>query len=466
MADILKRNKALSVNPLKASQPIGGSLATLGFNRAMPMLHGSQGCTAFAKVFFVRHFREPIPLQSTAMDQGSSVMGADENVREGIKTIAEKSRPALITILTTGLAETQGADVHRNVREFKDAHPEFADIAVVGVNTPDFTGSVETGYAATLTEILRAVVPDAKTAGTYPGKRKKQVNVLASYILTPGDLEALRDIFEQFQLRPVFIPDISDSLDGCLTDEDFSPVTIGGTPLSELLTVGDALATIVIGESLNKAAEVLEEKTGVPTYTLGHLYGLKANDALISALIEISGREVPERIERQRAQLQDAMLDTHFMLGQLRIAIAADADLLSAFVDLVQEMGAEVVTAVTSCNVPLLTKIPVATIKIGDLEDMELSSREHKAQLVIGNSHAVDTAERLGVPILRAGFPLYDIIGGYQKTWIGYRGTRQTLFDLANLVINFSHEEIAAYRSIYGQKPASELTDYPPSSCH
>ena len=116
MADILKRNKALSVNPLKASQPIGGSLATLGFNRAIPMLHGSQGCTAFAKVFFVRHFREPIPLQSTAMDQGSSVMGADENVREGIRTIAEKSRPALITILTTGLAETQGADVHRNVR--------------------------------------------------------------------------------------------------------------------------------------------------------------------------------------------------------------------------------------------------------------------------------------------------------------------------------------------------------------
>jgi nitrogenase molybdenum-iron protein NifN len=95
MADILKRNKALSVNPLKASQPIGGSLATLGFNRAMPMLHGSQGCTAFAKVFFVRHFREPIPLQSTAMDQGSSVMGADENVVQGIRTIAEKSRPDL-----------------------------------------------------------------------------------------------------------------------------------------------------------------------------------------------------------------------------------------------------------------------------------------------------------------------------------------------------------------------------------
>ena len=420
------------------------------------MLHGSQGCTAFAKVFFVRHFREPIPLQSTAMDQGSSVMGADENVREGIKNIAGKSRPSLITILTTGLAETQGCDVQRNVREFRDAHPEFADIAVVAVNTPDFTGSVETGYAATLTEIIRALVPEAKEAGTYPGKRKRQVTVLVSYMLTPGDLEALRDIFEQFQLRPVFVPDISDSLDGCLTDEDFSPVTIGGTPLSEMATLGDSLATIVIGPSLIKAAELLESKTGVPTHSIDHLYGLKGTDALISALAEISGNDVPERIERQRAQLQDAMLDTHFMLGQLRIAIAADADLLNAFVDLLQEMGAEIVAAVTSCNTPLLARIPVESIKIGDLEDMEIIGKANKAQLVIGNSHAVDTAERLCLPILRAGFPLYDIIGGYQKTWVGYRGTRQTLFDLANLVINFSHEEIPVYHSIYGQKPASE----------
>jgi len=457
MTEILKRNKALSVNPLKASQPVGGSLATLGFDRAMPMLHGSQGCTAFAKVFFVRHFREPIPLQSTAMDQASSVLGADENVVVGIKTIAEKSKPALITVLTTGLAETQGCDVQRKVREFRETYPEFNEVAVVAVNTPDFTGGVETGYAATLTEIIRALVPDAKTAGTVPGRRPRQVNVLVSYMLTPGDLEALRDTFEQFQLQPLFVPDLSDSLDGCLTEDDFSPVTIGGTPVSALASLGDARATVVIGPSLQKAADLLQEKTGVPTYRFDHLYGLHANDALIAALAEISGQPVPARIERQRSQLQDAMLDTHFMLGQLRVAIAADADLLAAFVTLLQEMGVDIVAAVTTCNTPLLARIPVASIKIGDLEDMELIGRDNKVQLVVGNSHAVDTAERLGVPILRAGFPLYDIIGGYQKTWIGYRGTRQTLFDLANLVINFSHEEIPVYQSVYGQKPASEL---------
>jgi len=40
-------------------------------------------------------------------------------------------------------------------------------------------------------------------------------------------------------------------------------------------------------------------------------------------LAGIAGRTVPARLERQRAQLQDALLDTHFLLGQARIAVGA-----------------------------------------------------------------------------------------------------------------------------------------------
>ncbi|VAW66442.1 Nitrogenase FeMo-cofactor scaffold and assembly protein NifN, partial [hydrothermal vent metagenome] len=140
MASIEKRKKALSVNPLKSSQSIGAALAFLGFNRAMPMLHGSQGCTAFGKVFFVRHFREPIPLQTSAMDQVSSVMGADDNVCEGLKTICENSSPALLGVPTTGLSETQGCDVKFAINEFRDKYPQFAGIPIVPVATPDYSG--------------------------------------------------------------------------------------------------------------------------------------------------------------------------------------------------------------------------------------------------------------------------------------------------------------------------------------
>ncbi|WP_282189942.1 nitrogenase component 1 [Azospirillum argentinense] len=58
--------KAASTNPLKMSQPLGAALAFLGVDRCMPLFHGSQGCTAFGLVLLVRHFREAIPLQTTA----------------------------------------------------------------------------------------------------------------------------------------------------------------------------------------------------------------------------------------------------------------------------------------------------------------------------------------------------------------------------------------------------------------
>ena len=263
----------------------------------------------------------------------------------------------------------------------------------------------------------------------------------------------------------MLVPDISESLDGSLTEDEFSPVTIGGTPISEVYTLGEAKATLVIGASLRLAGNLLQEITGVPSFHFDHLYGLQANDQLVAALAEISEQPVPPIIERQRSQLQDAMLDTHFMLGQLRVAIAADPDQLNAFIHLVKGMGAEVVAAISAANTPVLSTAPVDSIKIGDLEDLENLARENRAQLLIGNSHAVASAERLGVPILRAGFPLYDIIGGYQKTWIGYRGTRQALFDLANLVINFTHEEIEVYHSPYAQKPENERQTCSPT-CH
>jgi nitrogenase molybdenum-iron protein NifN len=460
MTEIIKRKKALSVSPLKASQTIGAALAFLGFHRAMPMLHGSQGCTAFGKVFFVRHFREPIPLQTTAMDQVTTVMGSEDSVVEGLKTIAEKSKPSLMGVPTTGLSETQGSDVFMAVRMFRQKYPEFDAIPVVPVSTPDYTGCLETGFAKAVESIIRTLVPDAADAGTQPGRRRRQVNVLVGSFLTPGDLEELKDIIEMFGLRPVVIPDLSDSLDGHLGEGDFSPLTIGGTPVSELQTVGDAVATLVIGHSMNKAANALNKLTGVPDYRFDHLMGLEAVDALIHALQAISGEVVPLRLERQRAQLQDAMLDCHFMLGMSRLAIAADPDLLVAFEQMLAGVGAETVAAVSPVNAPVLQKTQVESVKIGDLEDLEQLAEANNAELLIANSHGAETAQRLGIPLLRAGFPQYDHLGGYQKTWIGYRGTRQTLFDLANIMLSLEKGEIHPYRSIYAQKPEYwEVTD-------
>ncbi len=447
MAEVLKRSKPLAVNPLKAGQPLGAALAFLGLKNSIPMLHGSQGCTAFGKVFFVRHFREPIPLQTTAMDQVSSVMSSDENVIEGLRVICEKNRPDVVGLPTTGLSETQGTDIRRLVREFRQQHPQFATTAVVPVNTPDFSGCLESGFALALEAIIEVMVPDTQKSALV-GRRKKQVNVLCASMLTPGDTEAIKDWIESFGLRAVMLPDIGDSLDGHLVDAETTPLTLGGTPKSEIAAMGESAATLVIGRSLHKAADLLKQRTGVPDFRFDHLLGLDACDAFTMALAEISGQPVPPGIDRQRAQLQDAMVDTHFMTGFLRVGIAADPDLLLALGQFLAGVGADIVAAVATARADTLIDVPAASVQIGDLDDLERGAAAHRAQLIVSNSHAVPTAQRLQIPLLRAGFPQYDWVGGYARTWVGYRGARQALFDIANLFLG-NHHDIPVHRSIY-----------------
>jgi len=449
VAEIIKRSKALAVNPLKASQPVGAALAFLGLRDAIPMLHGSQGCTAFGKVFFVRHFREPIALQTTAMDQVSTVMNADENVIEGLRTICEKNSPAVIGLPTTSLSEAQGADINRLVREFRARYPQYARVAVVPVNTPDYGGCLESGFALALEAMVDVLVPETRHAG----RRHKQVNVLASSMLSPGDIESIKEWIACFGLRPVVLPDIGDSLDGHLADSEYTPLTLGGTPRSEIETMGESVATLVIGRSLSRVADLLRSRSGVPDYRFDHLMGLAASDAFTQTLAEISGQPVPARIERQRAQLLDAMVDSHFMLGFSRIGLALDPDLLLGFASFFAGLGAEIVAAVSPARSDALADIASPTVLIGDLEDLEHAAAAGSAQLLVSSSHGLQGAQRLGIPLLRAGFPQYDWVGGYARGWVGYRNARQALFDISNLLLG-QHHEIPAYQSIYRTDPA------------
>jgi len=364
----------------------------------------------------------------------------------------------LIGVMTTGLTETQGSDLTIAVKEFRTKHPEFNTVPVVPVATPDFSGCLESGYAAAVTAMIATLVPERaeERPGKGPGTRKRQVNILAGSWLTPGDVEALKETVELFGLRPVVLPDLSGSLDGHLFEREFTPLTDGGLPVDEIATLGEAAATLVLGASMNGAADLLKRRTGVPDHRFDTLLGLDANDKLMTVLAAIADGPVPERLRRQRAQLQDAMVDTHFMTGMRRAAIAADPDLLYVLSDLIVSMGGEVVAAVAPARAPILERLPVAQVKIGDLQDLEVLARAGQAELVIGNSHAVGSGERLGIPVLRAGFPQYDWVGGYQKVWIGYKGTREALFDLANLLLGVDHHAIAPYRSIYAVRPGEE----------
>ncbi len=451
MANVIQSNKALAVNPLKASQPIGSSLAFLGIAAAMPLEHGARGCTSFNKLFFMRHFNEPIALQTTAMEQTTTVLGADDNVVEALATIAKKNKPEVIGLITTGLSEMQGADVLRTVKMFRNKHPEYAHISIIPVAANDTLGCLETGFAKAVEAIISALVPE----GSSSGRRRNQVNLLVPATLTPGDIDELKQWVEAFGLHPVVLPDLADSLDGHLCDAGYLTLTYGGTTRSAIQTMGQSAATLVVGSSLSKAADILKAITGVPDWRFPSLIGLADCDHFTEALAEISGRPVPDSIIRARARLEDAMVDCQFQLGGAKVGIAADPDHLATLSIFFTSLGINMVAAISSIKSDVLDALTVVQVAVGDLEDLERLVMEADAEIIVTNSHGVEIARRTGTSLLRAGFPVYDSYSANSEVWIGYNGSRRTIFRIADL-LSVHYQEIAPYVSRYRQ-PVPEL---------
>ena len=425
MASITLPKKSVAINPLKQSQPLGASLAFLGIKGTIPLFHGSQGCTAFAKVLMVRHFREAIPLATTAMTEVTTILGGEDNIETAIKTLLEKAKPELIALFTTALTETRGDDMDGILRSIRKRHPEWYDLPIVWVSTPDYRGALQEGFAAA----VEAIVKEIPKAGE---PRFEQVNVLISSAFTPGDVQEIEEIITSFGLKPILLPNLGASLDGHLEDE-FQAVTSGGTTLAQLREMGSSILTIALGESMRGAATILEERFGIKQVVFPHLTGLAANDNFLQALSILSGKKVPEKYCRQRRQLLDAMLDTHFFFGHKKICLALESDLLLAMVEFLLSMGAEIQGAVTTTKSSSLEAIPIESVTVGDLDDFEQLATG--ADLLITNSNGKRVAKKLKIPLYHQGFPVYDRLGNGFFSKVGYRGTIQLLFDIGNIFL-------------------------------
>jgi nitrogenase molybdenum-iron protein NifN len=258
--------------------------------------------------------------------------------------------------------------------------------------------------------------------------------VLPGSHVTPGDIEELRDIIESFGLAPVFVPDVSGSLDGHIP-EAWLGTTLGGTPLTALKALGGVTHTLAIGEQMRPAAVALQARCGVPYTVFDRLTGLTASDALVQALATLSGRPVPAKLRRQRSQLVDAMLDGHFHFGNVKVALGAEPDLLWSAGMFLAEMGAELAVCVTTTKSSLLERLPTAEVIIGDLEDFERSAAAAGCDLLITHSHGRQAAERLEKPLFRLGIPTFDRIGNAHVCHVGYRGTRNFIYAVGNLLM-------------------------------
>ena len=248
--------KAATVNPQKNSPALGATLAYLGIDRMLGLLHGAQGCSTFIRLQLSRHFKESVPLNSTAMSEDSAIFGGWENLKKGIARVVEKFSPGVVGIMTTGLTETMGDDVHSAITQFRAERPELAATPVIWASTPDYCGSLQEGYAAAVEAILASVAEGG-------ARRPDQVTLLPGAHLTPAEVEELKGLIEAFGLTPLTVPDISSALDGHI-DLEVSPLSTGGVPVEQIRLAGRSAATLYVGDSMARAARQLGERFGVP----------------------------------------------------------------------------------------------------------------------------------------------------------------------------------------------------------
>jgi len=425
MASVVESKKACAVNPLKMSQPLGATLAFLGLDACMPVMHGSQGCTSFGLVLLVRHFKEAIPLQTTAMNEVTSILGGYDNIEAALLNIRKRAAPKVIAICSTGLTETKGDDVDGYIVTVRKRKPELDDTEIIYVSTPDYVGGFEDGYRHAVTAIVKTLVKPLPV-------NARQVTLLPGSHLAPADIDELREIIEAFGLSVIVLPDISGSLDGHIPP-DWRGTTLGGTKLEQIRAAGASALTLGVGEQTRQPADALQSIAGTPFEIFDRLTGLEVNDRFLQRLAQVSGRPVPAKYRRQRSQLLDAMLDGHFYTGGVKVAIAAEPDLLLAVGSLLHEMGAELRCCVSTTKSASHALLPAETVILGDLEDLERGAAD--CDLLITHAHGRQAAERLNKPLLRIGFPVFDRIGNAHRCLVGYRGTMALIFEIANLMI-------------------------------
>ena len=202
--------------------------------------------------------------------------------------------------------------------------------------------------------------------------------------------------------------------------------------------MGQSKMTFAVGEHMRGAAELLQRQAGVPYRVFDRLTGLEAFDGFVAELMTVSGASAPARLRRQRSRLIDAMLDAHSYFAQRSVAIAAEPDLLLTLSSLVTELGSCVPVAVSTTDAPALTRVPSPKIIVGDLDDFEqvIGEMPGGIDLILSNAHAAETAKLYDVPLIRAGFPVFDRLGAAQRVIVGYDRTRALLFQLANTFVD------------------------------
>ena len=451
------KREALTINPAKACQPLGAVLCALGFEKTLPYVHGSQGCVAYFRSYFNRHFKEPIACVSDSMTEDAAVFGGQKNMFDGLENALALYKPEMIAVSTTCMAEVIGDDLSSFITNAKkEGHIPDA-LPVPFAHTPSFVGSHTTGWDNMFEGIIRFFslnVMDSKKVGSN-GK----LNIVPGFETYLGNYRVIHRMLDEMGVAHSMLCDPTEVLD-TPADGEYR-MYAGGTTQAEIKDAPNAIDTLMLQPwQLPKTKKHVELVWNQPATHINIPMGLEWTDDFLMKVSELTGKPIPASLAKERGRLVDMMTDSHAWLHGKKFALYGDADYVLGMVKFLLELGAEPTDIL--CNQAnkrwkkelegILAASPygkLATVHTGaDLWHFRSLMFTNKPDFMIGNSYGkfiqrdtLHKGKEFEVPLIRIGFPIFDRHHLHRMTTLGYEGAMYILTTLVNAVLERLDEE-------------------------
>ncbi len=164
----------------------------------------------------------------------------------------------------------------------------------------------------------------------------------------------------------------------------------------------------------------------------------------------ITGRPTPAEHADERGRLIDAYVDAHKYVFGKRAVVYGEQDLVVAVASLLMEIGIDPVLCGSGARTGKLRQRieefdsasdqEVTVVEGVDFAEMEERAATVQPDLIVGNSKGFAMSRKLGVPLVRIGFPIHDRIDGPRLLHVGYRGAQQLFDRIANAMIEAAQE--------------------------
>lgn len=454
--NIISRDRNIIINPLKTCQPLGAMYAVMGVKHGFPLVHGSQGCSTFVRYNFCRHFREPAEIAVSSLHEDAAVFGGRKNINAGIKNIATRFRPELIGTITTCSSEIIGDDVYgfvdmtkrdlAKMSEEEEKYKGLDEIEVVPIPTPSFVGNHFTGYDVGIKSL---VLDLAKTTG----ESNEKINIIPG-LLNPGDTKEIKHILRLLGVGYTMLTDPSEAFDSPLrpSKETTPYFAKGGVTVDEIKDSGNSLATIPLCKYAKSGAEFLERDCGVPSIIDDIPIGIKGTDQFLRNVMAVSDCDVSEELLDERGRAIDMMADlAGRYLFDRPVAIVGDPSMTVGLARFVGELGMKPTMVCTGADektfpedmekVAKETNCDIDVLFEQDMRTFEVYVKEHDIDLMIGNSEARILSTDTNIPLIRAGYPVYDRVGYHTHPVVGYNGAKRLTELITNAIIERYYEE-------------------------